>query len=115
MLSDFVRASEYVPAGLDASRWESLEPLYRELIGRPVTSRGALERLILDRSELDAKVSETHSVLYISMTCHTDDAKHRDAYLGFIEHVLPRLKEAGFELDKKIVGGPDPGELGQGR
>jgi oligoendopeptidase F len=111
MLSEFVRASDYVPAGLDASKWEQLEPLYRELIGRAVTSKRSLEQLILDRSELDAKVSETHSVLYINMTCHTDDAQHRDAYLAFIEHVLPRLKEAGFELDKKIVGSPYAKEL----
>ena len=115
MLSEFVRASDYVPEGLDATRWENLEPLYRELIGRDLKCKGCLERLILDRSELDAKVSETEATLYINMTCHTDDEGHRGAYLAFVEHVAPRLKEAGFELDRKIAASPFAAELDQER
>lgn len=115
MLSEFVRASDYVPEGLDATKWENLEPLYRELIGRDLKCKACLERLLMDRSELDAKVSETEATLYINMTCHTDDEGHRGAYLAYVEHVAPRLKEAGFELDKKIAASPFAAELDQER
>ena len=54
MLKPFVRASDYVPANLDAARWDNLQPLYRALIDRDLHCRNCLERLILDRSELDA-------------------------------------------------------------
>jgi oligoendopeptidase F len=111
MLSEFVRASDYVPEGLDATKWENLGPLYNELIGRELHCAKCIERLIMDRSELDAKVSETEATLYINMTCHTDDEGHKGAYLNFVEHVAPRLKEAGFELNKKIVNSPLASEL----
>jgi oligoendopeptidase F len=98
--------SAFVPRDLDATRWDRLEPLYRALLDRPLRCGGCLERLLLDRSELDAAAAEAHTNLYIRMTCHTDDEAARSAYLQFIEHVEPRLKEVGFDLDRRIVGSP---------
>ncbi|MBX3357385.1 MAG: M3 family oligoendopeptidase [Phycisphaeraceae bacterium] len=115
MLPSFAPASAIVPQDLDAARWEALEPLYRELIDRDLHSAADLERLILDRSELDSAVSEAASVLYITMTCHTDDEAVSKAYLGFVEDVQPKVKEVSFELDKKIVQSPFAEELDQAR
>ncbi|MEQ1854505.1 MAG: M3 family oligoendopeptidase [Chthoniobacteraceae bacterium] len=115
MLKPFERASDYVPDTLDATKWDQLAPLYRALIERTLTCKNCLERLILDRSELDAAASEAGSTLHINMTCHTDDAVVKAAYMGFVENVLPSLKEAGFELDKKIAGSPFAKELDQER
>lgn len=115
MLSEFVRASDIVPAGLDATEWDSLEPLYRALIARDLRTASDLERLVLDRSELDAAASEAGAVLYINMTCHTDDKAAVEAYLAFVEHVQPRLKETGFELDKKIASSPFAADLDRRR
>lgn len=106
MLAPFTPASTAIPQDLDASNWENLRPLYDELNARPLKSAADLERLILDRSELDAAVSETGSVLHINMTCHTDDPSVTKAYLDFVEHVQPQLKQASFDLDKKIAGSP---------
>jgi oligoendopeptidase F len=107
--------TELVPADLDASRWENLQPLYQELIDRPLKCAGCLERLILDRSELDAAASEAHCNLYIAMTRHTDDQAARSAYLAFVEHVEPPLKLAGFALDRKIAASPHAASLDQRR
>ena len=111
MLSPVTPASDYVPANLDATKWEQLRPLYQGLIERPVADAKGLQQLLLDRSELDAAVSEAGSVLHINMTCNTEDKAINAAYLAFVEDVLPGLKEVSFELDKKIVGHPAVGGL----
>ena len=103
--------SSFVPATLDATRWESLQPLYQALIDRTLKCDGCLRQLILDRSDLDAAANEAQAVLYINMTCHTDDEAAKSAYLNFVEHVEPHLKKAGFELDKKIAGSPHASKL----
>ncbi len=106
MLTTFQRASEIVPENLDATKWAELEPLYKELVDRELHCANCLRRLIMDRSELDAAVGEAGSRLYINQTCHTDDEAANKAYINFIETVEPRLKEVGFELDKKISASP---------
>ena len=53
--------SDFVPADLDATRWENLEPLYKALIDRKLNCRNCLAALILDRSELDAAASEAEA------------------------------------------------------
>jgi oligoendopeptidase F len=67
--------------------------------------------LLLDRSDLDAAAQEAHTNLYINMTCHTDDEQARSAYLAFVENVEPKLKQVGFDLDRKVVGSPHGGDL----
>ncbi|MFO0963824.1 MAG: M3 family oligoendopeptidase [Phycisphaerales bacterium] len=108
-------ASTFVPANLDGSRWEALEPYYSQLVGRTVHDAAALERLLLDRSELDAAAEEAAANLYISMTRHTDDELARKRYLEFVETVEPELKKVGFALDRKIAECPFAGQLDQTR
>jgi oligoendopeptidase F len=115
MLTTFQRASEIVPENLDATKWPELEPLYRGLIAREIRSANDLRKLVMDRSELDAAASEAGSRLYIEQTCHTDSEGANKAYIDFIENVEPRLKEVGFELDKKIASSPHARELEPGR
>ena len=91
----------FVPAGLDATRWDSLEPLYAALLDRPVESLRDLERWLVDRSELDAAASEAEANLYITMTCNTEDAGAAQAYTTYIQTVPPMLKPRAFELDKR--------------
>lgn len=105
----------FVPPGLDATRWENLEPLYRSLQERPLRCAGCLEELILDRSDLDAATSEAEANAYIRMTCHTDDAEAKARFLHFVEHVDPELKKAGFELDRRIAESPFAKDLDQER
>src|SRR5688572_23923956 len=105
----------FVPADIDATRWENLQPFYHALLDRPLKCEGCLEGLLLDRSDLDAAANEAQAVLYINMTCHTDDEQARSAYLRFVEEVEPKLKTIGFELDKKIVGSPHAAKLNQQR
>ncbi len=92
--------SEFVPADLDASEWANIEPLLRALLGRSVESAADFERWIVDRSELDAAISEATALLYIGMTCDTENESRQKAYASFIENVAPKVKPLAFELDK---------------
>ena len=108
-------ASTFVPAALDGSSWDVLQPYYAQLIGRTVHDAASLERLLLDRSELDAAADEAAANLYIEMTRHTDDELARKRYLEFVEQVEPELKKAAFALDRKIVECPFAQQLDQAR
>ncbi|MFN0012861.1 MAG: M3 family oligoendopeptidase [Phycisphaerales bacterium] len=114
-LPPFTPVSTYVPPTLDPTRWSELEPLYAGLLGRQVTSAAGLVELILDRSELDAAASEAASTNHINMTRDTENAEVKRRYLDFVENVEPRLKEVGFELDKKVASSPFAGELDPAR
>ncbi|HUG69994.1 MAG TPA: M3 family oligoendopeptidase [Pirellulaceae bacterium] len=100
-----------MPSDLDATLWENVEGLYKALLDRELKDSGCLEQLLLDRSELDAAVYEARVNLSIRMRCHTDDKHAKSSFLAFIEHVMPRFEQAGFELDRKIVGSPHAANL----
>jgi oligoendopeptidase F len=95
--------TDFVPADLDATRWENLEPLLDDLQGRQIDSAAGLEQWLIDRGELAAACSEAQANLYISMSCDTGDETKRNAYLSFIETIPPKLKPRSFELDKRQV------------
>ncbi len=108
-------ASTFVPANLDGTKWDNLKPYYAQLVGRTLHDAAALERLLLDRSELDAASEEAAANLYINMTRHTDDPLARERYLEFVETVEPELKKVGFELDRKVAESPFASQLDQAR
>ena len=111
----FLPASDFVPPTLNGADWEALGPLYTALLERTLHCKNCLQRLLLDRSELDAAASEAFAILYTGMTCHTDDAAKSKLYSEFVENVQPELKRIGFEIDKKIVNSPFAKELDQAR
>ena len=108
-------SSTFVTAETDATNWSNLEPLYRSLIERELKCEGCLEKLLLDRSDLDALVSEAGANLYISMTRHTDDDDANKAYETFVQEVAPEHAKASFELDTLIAGSPHAEALDQER
>jgi len=98
-----------------AADWSNLEPLYQELIDRPLNCEGCLKQLLLDRSAIDSAAQEAHANLYIAMTCHTNDDAKKKAYLAFVDNVVPKLKTLGFELDKKVARSEHASALDQAR
>ena len=56
--------TEFVPATINATRWEEIEPLIGALLARPVSSAQEFERWLIDRSELEAACSEAKANLY---------------------------------------------------
>ena len=107
--------TDFVPADIDATKWENLEPFYQQLRDRVFKCSGCLEQFLLDRSELDAAAAEAGSNLYIAMTCDTEDENTKNAFLSFVENVEPELKKVGFELNKKVVRCEHVGDLDKDR
>jgi oligoendopeptidase F len=99
----FTPPTDFVPAQFDATKWPNIEPLMKSLLARPVSSRADLEKWLVDRSELDAAIAEAESILYIDMTCHTEDSAKQEAFTTYIETVPPKVKPLAFELDKRLV------------
>ena len=108
-------ATDFVPTDLDATRWENIEPLYTALLERTLNCHRCLERLILDRSELDSASEEAVANLYIATTRHTDDEAIKTAFETYVTEVEPNLKKVGFQLDRKIVGSEHVDQLDQDR
>jgi oligoendopeptidase F len=81
----------------DAIHW------YQELLNRPIGSVKDLENWLLDKSELEAALDQTGAILYIRMTCQTDDQARAGAYQHFIETVIPAIKPLDDQLNKKLL------------
>ena len=105
----------YAPSDLDATNFAVLEPHYAQLLARPIANADELEQLILDRSDLDAVVSECMANLYIATTRNTEDKTVEAAYLAFVRDVDPKLKPIASELDKKITLSPFAAALPKAR
>ena len=93
----------FVPGDADLSDVKTVIELYEKLYLRSIRSSKELEGFIFDRSELDAAVSQQGSILYIYMTCQTDDPKRAAAYKAFIEGIVPAIKPLEDRLNHKFL------------
>ena len=107
--------TDFVPADIDATSWENVQPYFQQLLERNFKCSGCIKQFLLDRSELDAAVAEAGSDLYIAMTCNTEDEEIKNAFLAFVENVEPEWKMIGFELNKKVVQSPHADDLDKER
>ncbi|MDP8238049.1 MAG: M3 family oligoendopeptidase [Candidatus Hatepunaea meridiana] len=105
----------FVPDDLDLSKWENLEPLFKNLLDRKLDSKEALEQWLLDSSELSAVVSEEVSRRYIAKDCATDNPELEKAFLHFVTDIAPKVKPFDSKLDRKFIECPYLNELDQTR
>lgn len=104
-------ASPFVPAHLDTGDWPSLEALFEQLDRRPLADVAAVERWLIDLSDLDSTISEEEQQRYVAMTCQTDDAAREKRYIDFVEQITPHLKRWHDRLDRKLLSTPAAGQL----
>ena len=107
------RPRTFVSQNLDLGDWMQIQPLFDQLEARAAQAKdvAALERWLIDWSELSAALDEEASRRYIAMTCHTDNADAEKAYLHFVEYVEPPLKPRQFALEKIYVAHPQREKL----
>ena len=96
-------ANRFVPTDLDPGDWAQLEPLYQDLLDRPLDSAEALRQWLKDYSELAAVVSEHGALLRINHACHTNDQQVEQAFLDFVETIPPEIKPYEFKLQQKYL------------
>jgi len=96
----------FVPEDLEATSWDSLEPLINDLLERELSCSSCLEGLIADSSELAEHVSEAGALLYIGMTCDTESEEKKGAFLDFVSNVRPKLSEHSDAINRRLVEHP---------
>ena len=89
---------QFVPEDADMTCKETIRLFYQKLLECPVDTTEDMEQLILDRSELEAAIEQQEAVLYIQMTCQTDDPKRAAAYKDFVENIEPVKKPGRSRL-----------------
>lgn len=104
-------ARNFLPEELKVRDWDQLEPYYRNLLDRPVTTMDALRRWMKDRSELEDMISEDLGWRYIRMTCYTDKEEYSDAYSFFVREIQPKIAPVSDQLNKKALESPALAEL----
>jgi len=95
--------TDFSPSNLDCSDFAQLEPLYQQLLDRPIESADELMHWLTDLSQLQAAISEYGSRCNIDHSCHTDDQDIEKTYMHWVEKVQPKIKPFGFEISKKYL------------
>ena len=105
----------YLPEEFEVTDWAVLEPFFQELEHRAVPGAAALERWLLDRSELESVLSEDLAWRYIRMTCDTQDEGRAEAFQFFVQEIEPRIAPYDHALNEKLLASPYLPELSQAR
>ncbi|PST82269.1 M3 family oligoendopeptidase [Pedobacter yulinensis] len=111
-LSIHKKPRTWVPADLEI-KWENLEPLFNELLERPVDNAEALETWLKNRSELEAVLEEDFAWRYIRMTCDTANEQLVQDFQYFATEIEPKIAPLGNQLNIKFTESPYLQELDQ--
>ena len=93
----------YLAEDFTVTDWPALEPLFVELRGRSIAGAEELERWLLDRSELEAVLSEDLAWRYIRMTCDTQDPQRAGAFQYFVNEIEPQVAPYDHALNEKML------------
>jgi oligoendopeptidase F len=95
----------YLPQNLNID-WESLAPIFEELLAREVTSVLGLEQWLKDKSELESALEEDFAWRYIKMTCDTANEDLVKSFQYFATEIEPQIAPFNNELNKKLIDSP---------
>ena len=101
----------FLPADYTLTDWNSLEPYFQDLEQRPLETGEALEKWLLDMSELEAVVSEDVCWRQIRMTCDTENKSLEEAFNYFYLEIQPRIQPYADRLNRRLVENPHTREL----
>jgi oligoendopeptidase F len=104
-------ARHYLPEEFYVTDWAALEPFFQELQTRDLPDAAALEQWLLDRSELEAVLSEDLAWRYIRMTCDTQEESRAESFQFFVQEIEPQVAPYDHGLNEKLLAAPSLGEL----
>jgi oligoendopeptidase F len=99
-------ARNFVPEGFVVTNWESLEPFFKNLVEREITTPADMEQWLKDSSELEAVISEDACWRQIKMTCDTENKALEEAFNYFCMELQPKIQPYSDALNKKLVNHP---------
>jgi len=91
----------YIPQQLDI-KWENLEPIFNELLARPIDNVTELEQWLKDKSELEAALEEDFAWRYIKMSCDTGNEQLVEAFQYFATEIEPKISPVANLLNQKF-------------
>jgi oligoendopeptidase F len=94
---------QFVTTDFVLTTWDELKPFFEDLSSRKIDSKTALEKWMLDRSELEAVISEDACWRQIKMTCDTENKSYEEAFTFFCNEIEPNIKPYLDTLNKKLV------------
>ncbi len=94
---------KFVPDNVDLGKVPAIKDLFNKLIALDIKSKKDFEKWVLDLSEFEAALDQRETILYINMTCQTDDEKRAEEYSDFIKHIKPLIRQYKNKLDAKHI------------
>src|SRR6476619_2890713 len=101
----------FVPKDFIITTWDKLEPYFKDLLDRKISTSQELEEWLKDMSELEAVVSEDACWCYINKTSNTENKTLEQAFNFFCFEIQPKIQPYADALNKKLVNSPLTGEL----
>ena len=102
---------KFIGEEFSLNSWQDVQPLYENLVNRPINDAESLKQWFLDRSELESYLSENMAWRYIKMTCDTASEEIQKNYYFFVEQIQPHLAGYSDKLNKKALESPYLSEL----
>jgi len=106
-----VKTRIFVPAKLQLNNWDAISVLFEDLKNREINSVDELHNWLLDRSELEAVLSEYSSRIWIRMTCDTNDTVAKADFDNFYSYIEPQMQRAWHILNIKFNDSPFKDDL----
>lgn len=107
------RERMFLPEEFKLTVWSKIKPYYHDLLKRTIDSVEDLEQWILDRSELEAFVSESFSWRYINITVDSSNQHATELYEYAVQELLPKIVSYENSLNEKLVECPFIEQLDQ--
>lgn len=93
----------FLPQDFKVTDWQTLEPYFKELLGRVISTKEDLEQWLKDESELGAIIDEDATWRYIKMTCDTQNKELEQSFNYFHTEILPQIQPYTDALHKKLI------------
>jgi len=94
---------KFLPENFVIADWKTLEPYFKNLDDRNITSLTELEQWLKDASELEAVISEDACWRQIKMTCDTENKQLEEAFNFFMMEIQPQVQPWADKLNKKLL------------
>ncbi len=93
----------FLPGEFTVTNWDVLEPYFKNLLERDISSLEKLEQWLKDQSELEAIVNEDACWRQIKMTCDTENKALEEAFNFFCMEIQPKIQPYSDALNKKLL------------
>jgi oligoendopeptidase F len=103
----------FIAENFEPNNWNAVEPYYKNLLERKISSVDELKNWLLDWSELDAVLEEASRWIYVRTTIDTADEKAKADLTNLYTNIVPHLSVQGNLLNKKFVESPFVADLNQ--